>query len=156
MQEALPYKRWDAPPPVPAAASPPTTTAFGSPTVVESLIKGNPVIVIGKRGCFMCHVVRKLLLGLGVNPPIFEIDGDDDLSKGMLVNALISNENKIGEISSNNNNNNKNKDSSYEGKLQFPLVFVGGKLFGGLDKVMATHLSGELVPILKQAGALWL
>lgn len=152
MQEALPYKRWDASPPMPATASPPTTTAYDGATAVESLVKENPVIVIGKRGCFMCHVVRKLLLGLGVNPPIFEIDVDDDLSEGILVNSLIPNDNKIGEIS----NNNKNKSCSYEGKLQFPLVFVGGELFGGLDKVMATHLSGELVPILKQAGALWL
>jgi hypothetical protein len=29
-------------------------------------------------------------------------------------------------------------------------------LFGGLDKLMAAHISGELVPILKEAGALWL
>ncbi|KAF2303278.1 hypothetical protein GH714_016273 [Hevea brasiliensis] len=42
------------------------------------------------------------------------------------------------------------------GEVQFPVVFVGGKLFGGLERVMATHISGELVPILKDAGALWL
>jgi glutaredoxin-related protein len=35
-------------------------------------------------------------------------------------------------------------------------VFIGGNLFGGLDRIMATHISGELVPILKQARALWL
>jgi hypothetical protein len=29
-------------------------------------------------------------------------------------------------------------------------------LFGGLERVMATHITGELVPILKDAGALWL
>jgi glutaredoxin 3 len=40
--------------------------------------------------------------------------------------------------------------------VQFPVVFVGGKLFGGLERVMATHITGELVPILKDAGALWL
>uniref|UniRef100_A0A0D3ES93 Uncharacterized protein n=1 Tax=Oryza barthii TaxID=65489 RepID=A0A0D3ES93_9ORYZ len=37
-----------------------------------------------------------------------------------------------------------------------PAVFVGGKLLGGLDRLMAVHISGELVPILKKAGALWL
>uniref|UniRef100_A0A6N2MMN3 Uncharacterized protein n=1 Tax=Salix viminalis TaxID=40686 RepID=A0A6N2MMN3_SALVM len=41
-------------------------------------------------------------------------------------------------------------------KVQFPALFIGGKLFGGLDRLMATHISGELVPILKEAGALWL
>jgi len=33
---------------------------------------------------------------------------------------------------------------------------VAGKLLGGLDRLMAVHISGELVPILKKAGALWL
>ncbi|KAD5803467.1 hypothetical protein E3N88_14827 [Mikania micrantha] len=41
-------------------------------------------------------------------------------------------------------------------ELQFPAVFIGGRMFGGLDQVMATHISGELIPVLKQAGALWL
>ncbi|KAE8659689.1 Glutaredoxin-C9 [Hibiscus syriacus] len=33
------------------------------------------------------------------------------------------------------------------GRIQLPAVFVGGKLFGGLDRVMSTHITGELVPI---------
>jgi glutaredoxin 3 len=51
-----------------------------------------------------------------------------------------------------------NSDRGGEGvdQGQFPVVFVGGKLFGGLERVMATHITGELVPILKDAGALWL
>ncbi|KAE9461869.1 hypothetical protein C3L33_06200, partial [Rhododendron williamsianum] len=36
------------------------------------------------------------------------------------------------------------------GGLQFPAVFMRGKLFGGLERVMASHISGELVPILKE------
>ncbi|KAM0954048.1 putative glutaredoxin-like, plant II, Thioredoxin-like superfamily [Dioscorea sansibarensis] len=37
----------------------------------------------------------------------------------------------------------------------FPLVFIGGKLVGGLDKLITIHISGELIPMLKIAGALW-
>jgi glutaredoxin 3 len=37
-----------------------------------------------------------------------------------------------------------------------PAVFVGGDLVGGTNRVMALHLSGELVPMLRNAGALWL
>uniref|UniRef100_A0A0D3HPK1 Glutaredoxin domain-containing protein n=1 Tax=Oryza barthii TaxID=65489 RepID=A0A0D3HPK1_9ORYZ len=33
---------------------------------------------------------------------------------------------------------------------------LGGSLVGGTSKVMAMHLKGELVPLLKSAGALWL
>jgi hypothetical protein len=36
----------------------------------------------------------------------------------------------------------------------FPAVFIGGRLVGGLDRLMAMHIAGELVPVLKQAGAL--
>jgi len=35
-------------------------------------------------------------------------------------------------------------------------VFVGGDLVGGTNRVMALHLAGELVPMLKSASALWL
>jgi glutaredoxin 3 len=37
-----------------------------------------------------------------------------------------------------------------------PAVFIGGSLVGGINKVMALHLAGELVPMLMNAGALWL
>ena len=84
----------------------------------------------------MCHVVRKLLLGLGVNPPVFEIDAQTN-EIDLLLNSLSNDKNNVS-------------------NLQFPVVFVGGEVFGGLDRVMATHLSGELVPILKNVGALWL
>lgn len=40
--------------------------------------------------------------------------------------------------------------------VALPVVFIGGELFGGLDRIMATHISGELCPILKKVGALWL
>ncbi|XP_021726538.1 glutaredoxin-C9-like [Chenopodium quinoa] len=147
MQEALPYKRWDVLPPVPVASTSSDSGGnvginnMNNGNTMESLVKENPVIVFGKRGCCMCHVVRKLLLGLGVNPPVFEIDSSN-ANESLLINSLSK-------FVVNNNNNSVNT-------LQFPLVFVGGELFGGLEKVMATHLSGELVPILKQAGALWL
>jgi glutaredoxin 3 len=87
----------------------------------------------------MCHVVKRLLLGLGVNPPVFEVEEkeEDDVIKEL---SMID------------------SDRGGEGvdQVQFPVVFVGGKLFGGLERVMATHITGELVPILKDAGALWL
>ncbi|RYR21447.1 hypothetical protein Ahy_B03g066744 isoform A [Arachis hypogaea] len=82
----------------------------------------------------MSHVVKRLLLGLGVNPVVHEVEENDEEGvDGELQAAVIA-------------ANNKNNEA----------VFIGGKFFGGLDRIMATHISGELVPILKQAGALWL
>ena len=103
------------------------------------MVKENAVIVFGQRGCCMSHVVRQLLLGLGVNPAVYEVDEHEERS-------VIDKLEKMGWPNSNSDGFG----------LNFPTVFIGGRLFGGLDRVMATHITGELTPILKQAGALWL
>ncbi|KAL5082251.1 hypothetical protein RYX36_010672 [Vicia faba] len=99
------------------------------------MVSENAVIVIGRHGCCMTHVVKRLLQSLGVNPGIHEVEEEKD-------------EVRVA----------KELEPMIQGKyiVQFPMVFIGGKLFGGLERVMATHISGELVPLLKQAGALWL
>lgn len=79
----------------------------------------------------MCHVVKLLLHGHGVNPSIFDVDDHNEAE----VNEELSNG---------------------DGALQFPAVFVGGELFGGLENIMGAHISGELVPRLREARALWL
>ncbi|XP_015953689.1 monothiol glutaredoxin-S9 [Arachis duranensis] len=168
MQQAIPYRSWRIDPHTTTT----TTTHFTTPPphsesrdtnkkkkskMVERIVLENAVIVFGRRGCCMSHVVKRLLLGLGVNPVVHEVEENDEEGvDGELQAAVITANNKNNEDysdegyfrnSSNNNNNNK---------VQFPAVFIGGKFFGGLDRIMATHISGELVPILKQAGALWL
>ncbi|CAJ1939158.1 unnamed protein product [Sphenostylis stenocarpa] len=113
------------------------STAGGSGGIMFKMVSENPVIVIGTRGCCMCHVVQKLLQGLGVNPPVYEVDEGDQSDVAQELSRKI-----VG--------------GGDDGGVQFPAVFVGGKYLGGLEKVMAKHISGELVPILKDAGALWL
>lgn len=105
---------------------------------VGRMVSENALIVFGKQGCCMCHVLKLLLQGLGVNPTVYEVDGDEEESEVGRELAAIAASGGGGE------------------PPQLPAVFVGGRLFGGLEKVMATHISGELVPILKDAGALWL
>ncbi|XVF66762.1 hypothetical protein PTKIN_Ptkin10aG0064100 [Pterospermum kingtungense] len=144
MQQAIPYKSW----PLPCVNS--TTSHGASSTVADnnrgirggsknmvSIVSENAVIVFARKGCCMSHVVRRLLLTLGVNPAVYEMDEEEEVS------VL----NELGMIC---------KESGKDKMLQLPAVFIGGRLFGGLDKVMTTHISGELVPMLKDAGALWL
>ncbi|KAE8662195.1 Glutaredoxin-C9 [Hibiscus syriacus] len=139
MQQAIPYKSWPLPcvdtTPRPASS----TTVVGKDMV--GIVSENAVIVFSRKGCCMSHVVRRLLLALGVNPAVCEVDEKDEagvLSELGMMDCC-------------------DRGSGGKGKtLQFPAVFIGGRLFGGLDKVMATHISGELVPVLKDAGALWL
>ncbi|VAH10560.1 unnamed protein product [Triticum turgidum subsp. durum] len=92
----------------------------------------SPVLVVGRRGCCLSHVVKRLLQGLGVNPAVHEVADEAELA------AAVAG------------------DAGGEAVVALPAVFVGGRLLGGLDRLMAVHISGELVPILKDAGALWL
>lgn len=105
---------------------------------VQRLASDNAVLVFSVTSCCMCHVVKRLFCGLGVNPAVFELDeeggeatgGTSDIEK-VLVRLVGK-------------------------KPAVPAVFIGGEFVGGLDRLMAAHISGELVPKLKQAGALWL
>nr|GMC78881.1 glutaredoxin-C9-like [Ipomoea batatas]GMC88235.1 glutaredoxin-C9-like [Ipomoea batatas] len=103
------------------------------------MVAENAIIVFARRGCCMCHVVQRLLFGLGVNPTIYAVDEEDEPA---LIHALL----RIVACAG---------DDPVEFP-QFPAVFIGGKLFGGLEKLMAAHISGDLVPLLRKAGALWL
>ncbi|KAI4342999.1 hypothetical protein MLD38_027552 [Melastoma candidum] len=109
---------------------------------VRKAVEENPVIVIGRRGCCMCHVAYRLLLGIGVNPAVHEVgEAEEGDVVGRLREMTVSGD----EV-----------DRGAPSEIQFPAVFVGGRLFGGLDKVMTCHISGELEPVLRKAGALWL
>ncbi|CAL5325455.1 unnamed protein product [Camellia sinensis] len=88
----------------------------------------------------MCHAIKRLFCGMGVNPTVYELDQDPrgkEMEKSL--KRLI-----VGSTSS---------SSSLSG---VPVVFIGGKLVGDMDRVMASHITGTLVPLLKAAGALWL
>ncbi|XP_019190502.1 PREDICTED: glutaredoxin-C9-like [Ipomoea nil] len=103
---------------------------------VRFLASGNAVVIFTLSGCCMCHVVKQLLFGLGVGPTIVELDRDAD---GRQIYALLL---KLA--------------GSVPGSQPVPAVFVGGKFLGGIETVMACHINGTLVPLLKDAGALWL
>ncbi|KAH7667110.1 Glutaredoxin and related proteins protein [Dioscorea alata] len=85
------------------------------------------VVVVGRKGCYMSYVAQRLLQGFA--------------SKMKLMH-------KIGNILSGD-------DKTLVEPL-FPVVYIWGKLVGGLDRLIAIHISGELIPILKTVGAFWL
>ena len=101
---------------------------------------GSAVVVTGRRDCCMSYVAKKLLQQLRVNPTICEI------SEGFAKKMTLMD--KIAKILS--------RDDRTLVPLVFPLMFIGGKLVGGLDKLITIHISGKLVPMLKIADALTL
>ncbi|KAJ8751933.1 hypothetical protein K2173_000679 [Erythroxylum novogranatense] len=109
--------------------------AFGGDLLecIERLASENAVVIFSLSTCCMCHAIKRLFCGMGVNPTVYELDEDPRGKE--IENALMR---LLGSSSS------------------VPVVFVGGKLVGAMDRVMASHINGTLVPLLKEAGALWL
>ncbi|CAM0880635.1 unnamed protein product [Alopecurus aequalis] len=132
------------------APAPRLTAVAASTDDVRRTVEEKPVVVVGRRGCCMAHVARRLLLGQGANPAVLEVG--DDADPATLVVALRSKDNSA--------NKGVTVVDAYgvasARHAAFPAVFIGGRLVGGLDRLMAMHIAGELVPVLKQAGALWL
>ncbi|KAK8529550.1 hypothetical protein V6N13_102458 [Hibiscus sabdariffa] len=100
---------------------------------VAKLASESAVVIFSLSSCCMCHAVKRLFCGLGVNPTVYELDQDPrgkDMETALM--RLLGNSQAV------------------------PVVFIGGKLIGAMDRVMASHINGTLVPLLKEAGALWL
>ncbi|KAK3438443.1 hypothetical protein EUGRSUZ_C03055, partial [Eucalyptus grandis] len=83
-----------------------------------------PHIIFSRSSCCMCHVMRKLLASIGVNPTVIELDDDE-------IAAIPT-----------------------AGPNPPPAVFIGGTCVGGLEALVALHLSGHLVPKLAEVGVL--
>ncbi|GJT69573.1 glutaredoxin-C9-like protein [Tanacetum coccineum] len=82
--------------------------------LVTKLVTENAVMVFGQRGFCMCHVVRHLLLGLGVNPTISVVDeGDMAELRRMFGEEMV----------------------------ELPVVYIGGKLFGGMERLIVMTYS---------------
>ncbi|KAF8392555.1 hypothetical protein HHK36_022900 [Tetracentron sinense] len=99
---------------------------------VTKLASQNAAVIFSKSSCCMCHAVKRLLYDLGASPAIHELDED---SKGREMECALV---RLGCSPS------------------VPAVFIGGKFVGSADVVMTLHLRGSLVPMLKQARAIWL
>ncbi|PWA97801.1 hypothetical protein CTI12_AA025810 [Artemisia annua] len=103
---------------------------------LAKLVSENAVVIFSLTTCCMCHAVKRLLLGMGVSPTIYELDDQVDPTRARDIERALRR--LVGN------------------SMSVPVVFVGGKLVGSMDKVMGSHINGTLVPLLKKAGALWL
>lgn len=103
---------------------------------IRRLTTENAVLVFSMTSCCMCHVVKRLLCSLGVHPAVCELDEEEGgVEMEKILRAVVGGAQKSSSV---------------------PAVFIGGNLIGGLDRVMAMHIEGDLVPKLKEAKALWL
>lgn len=102
---------------------------------VTRMASQQAVVVFSMSTCCMCHTVTRLLRELGVNACVVELDEEPAGAGREMEKALAGMLGGRGP--------------------GVPAVFIGGRLIGSTDKVMSLHLAGNLVPLLRNAGALW-
>ena len=93
---------------------------------VGRLVRESPVVVFARRGCYMAHVMRRLLAAVGAHATVIELEGGAA----------------------------EEEEAALGGGAALPALFVGGDPVGGLEGLMGLHLSGRLVPRLREVGAL--
>ncbi|XP_010054256.2 glutaredoxin-C9-like [Eucalyptus grandis] len=108
---------------------------------VRRLASSSAVVLFSMSDCCMCTVAKTLLFGLGVGPTVIELDKLD--GGGHDIHAVLRQLAPGG-------------GGALHDWQALPAVFVGGKFLGGLETLMARHINGTLVPLLKDSGALWL
>ncbi|GMN36015.1 hypothetical protein TIFTF001_005704 [Ficus carica] len=104
---------------------------------IQRLISEHPVIIFSRNSCCMCHVMKKLLATIGVHPTVIELD-----------------DHEIPFLPVSNDNSNDSAADHPRASAAPPFVFIGGSCVGGLEALVALHLSGHLIPKLVEVGAL--
>ncbi|KAF6147243.1 hypothetical protein GIB67_039373 [Kingdonia uniflora] len=97
-----------------------------------NLASQQALTIFSKSSCCMCHTIKTLFKELEVNAVVYEID---ETTRGKETEKVLA---RLGL------------------SPVVPAVFIGGQLVGGANEVMTLHLSGSLIPMLRQAGAIWL
>ncbi|KAL3531428.1 hypothetical protein ACH5RR_010750 [Cinchona calisaya] len=100
-------------------------------SIITRLTADKPVVIFSKSSCCMCHTIKTLIGSFGANVTVYELD---ELPNGhQLETALIGS----------------------GGRPTVPAVYIGQEFVGGANEVMSLHVKGKLVPLLKQAKAIW-
>ncbi|KAE8650767.1 hypothetical protein Csa_017594 [Cucumis sativus] len=88
---------------------------------IERMAAENAVVMFSMTSCCMCHAVKRLFCGMGVKTTVYELDEDPrgkEIEKALM--RLMGSSSAV------------------------PAVFIGGKLIGSMDRVMASHINGSL------------
>ncbi|XP_021763016.1 monothiol glutaredoxin-S1-like [Chenopodium quinoa] len=99
--------------------------------VVNRLVEQKPLVIFTKSSCCISHSVMQLISSYGANAEVYELD---NMSNGKEVDKALQ---RLGL------------------RPSVPAVFIGQKLVGGAKEIISLQVQGRLVPMLKEAGALW-
>ncbi|CAO2839637.1 monothiol glutaredoxin-S1-like [Amaranthus tricolor] len=99
--------------------------------IVSRLVEHKPLVIFTKSSCCVSHSVMQLINKYGANVTVYQLD---DMSNGQEVDKALQ---RLGL------------------KPSVPAVFIGQKLVGGAKEIISLQVQGKLVPLLKEAGAIW-
>ncbi|GBG28698.1 Glutaredoxin [Hondaea fermentalgiana] len=95
---------------------------------LDKALEEHTVVVVSKTWCGFCSRVKSVLGGYPINDMVvLECDSKPGI---------------------------QSRATELTGQRTVPNVFIAGKSYGGCDKVVALHNSGQLQTILSEAGAL--
>ncbi|KAJ4832113.1 Monothiol glutaredoxin-S6 [Turnera subulata] len=100
--------------------------------MLNRLVDGKPVVIFSKSSCFMSHSIKSLICGFGANPTVYELDR---IPNGKQIERALV---QLGF------------------RQSVPAVFIGQRFVGDEGQVMSLHVQNQLVPMLIQAGAIWI
>ena len=80
----------------------------------------------------MSHSMKQLITSYGANPVVYELD---ELPNGREIDRALQ---KLG------------------CKPGVPAAFIGQKVIGGAKDIISLQVQGKLVPMLMEAGAIWI
>ncbi|KMS98630.1 hypothetical protein BVRB_3g070280 [Beta vulgaris subsp. vulgaris] len=98
---------------------------------VNRLVEEKALVIFSRSSCCISHSVLQLISSYGANATVYELD---DMSNGQEVDKALQ---KLGL------------------RPGVPAVFIGQKLVGGAKEIISLQIQGKLMPMLKEAGAIW-
>ncbi|KAJ4808612.1 Glutaredoxin [Rhynchospora pubera] len=63
---------------------------------IRRLINESPIVVLSRKGCFMCHVMRHLLTSIGAHPSVIELEEAEASVAAATLPALFVGGNLVG------------------------------------------------------------
>lgn len=100
---------------------------------VQRLASEHAVVIFSVSSCCMCHTITKLFSDIGAHPVVYELDQEPE-GKEM--------KRALGQLVARN--------------PPVRAVFIGSQFIGSNERVMQLHITGALIPLLKEAGGVWL
>lgn len=100
--------------------------------IVREIVKEKAVVIFSKSSCCISHSMKQLISSYGANPVVYELD---EISNGQEIEKALK---KLG------------------CKPCVPAVFIGQKFLGGANEIISLQVQGKLVPLLMEAGAIWI